>query len=263
MMRLVSYMSPGFPESLFERIGDVIGARVEFETELSGPAPGTNPFVDDDADFGWICSTSFVDLAAEGDDPSIQLVGVAWVPDDPDANGRPVYFGDVVTRSGSGIASFDDLAGRRIGCNDRVSLSGHYALRFAIEDRGYGDDFAELVFTGGHHNSLDALAAGEIDAAVVDSVVRTTRARIDADVAELRLIDRLGPWPVQPLVARRTLDPEQIATARRLLLEASTSPEIRAELDAAALSHFVAVGENHYAAVHAAMQRTRTPLSPQ
>lgn len=260
MVRLVSYMSPGFPESLFERIGEVIDADVQFERELSGPAPGTNPFVEDDLDFGWVCSTSFVDLAARGDEPSIQLVGVAWVPDDPDANGRPVYFGDLITRADSGIRSFEDLEGRRVGCNDLVSLSGHYALRFALEDRGLEDDFAELVFTGGHHSSIDAVLAGEIDAAVVDSVVRTSRARLDPEVASLQIIDRLGPWPVQPLVARHTLDAEQVATARRLLLEASDSPEIQAELDAAALSHFVEVGPDHYAAVHAAMQRTAKPL---
>lgn len=260
MVRLVSYMSPGFPESLFERIGEVIDADVEFERELSGPAPGTNPFIEDDLEFGWVCSTSFVDLASRGAEPSIQLVGVAWVPDDPDANGRPVYFGDLITRADSGITTFEDLEGRKVGCNDLVSLSGHYALRFALEDRGLDDDFTELVFTGGHHSSIDALLAGEIDAAVVDSVVRTSRARLDPEVASLQIIDRLGPWPVQPLVARHTLDPEQVATVRRLLLEASDSPEIQAELDAAALSHFVEVGPDHYAAVHAAMERTNTPL---
>lgn len=257
-MRFLSYLSPGFPRSLFESLSRIVDGDVTFDETLSGPAPGMDPFLDGSTDFGWICSTSYVDLSTRGVDPTIQLAGVAWVPDDPDANGRPVYFGDVVVRADSAIETFDDLAGRRIGCNDSVSLSGHHSLRFAMHDRGLDHDtFADLVFTGGHHTSLDMLVARDIDAAVTDSVVRTARARIDPTVADLRVIERLGPWPVQPLVARSTLDAVEIDTVRRRILEASDRPEIKAELEAAALSHLVEVGPDHYADVEAAMKRLR------
>ena len=63
-MRLISYMTPGFPVSLFESIGRIIGAEVEYETEASGPMPGHDPFADDATELGWICSTSFVDMAS-------------------------------------------------------------------------------------------------------------------------------------------------------------------------------------------------------
>ena len=255
-MRILSYLSPGFPASLFELLAQIIDADIDFDETLSGPAPGDDPFFDGRADLGWICSTSYVDLSTRGVDPTIQLAGVAWVPDDPDANGRPVYFGDLVVQADSSIESFEQLRGRRIGCNDPVSLSGHHALRFALHDRGLDEDtFAELVFTGGHHTSLDMVLAGDIDAAVTDSVVRTARARIDPAVRDLRIIERLGPWPVQPLVARSTLDAAQIDTVRRLILEATDRPDVKAELDAAALSHLVEVGPDHYAEVRKAMQR--------
>lgn len=254
-MRLLSYMTPGFPVSLFEMIGRLVGAEVEYETESSGPLPGNDPFAEGDMELGWICSTSFVDMSTAGEDPSIQLVGVAWVPDDPDAHGRPVYFGDVVTRPDSGITTFADLEGKRVGCNDPVSLSGHYALKFELDDRGLEPDFVEMVFTGGHQASLTAVASGEIDAAIVDSVVRTTRVRVDPDVAKLRVLDRLGPWPTQPLVARVSLTADEVTRVREHLLGASDDPELREELEAAALSHFVAVGPDHYAPVRTAMAR--------
>lgn len=255
-VRFLSYLSPGFPRSLFELLGEVVDADVSFDETLSGPATGEDPFREGSADFGWICSTSYVDLSTRGDSPTIQLAGVAWVPDDSDAKGRPVYFGDVVVRADSPIESFADLAGSRIGCNDAVSLSGHHSLRFAMHDRGFDEEtFAELVFTGGHHTSLDMVIAGDIDAAVTDSVVRTARARIDENVADLRIIERLGPWPVQPLVARSTLDTEEIDTVRRLILEATDRPDIKAALGAAALSHLVEVGPEHYADVRSAMSR--------
>ncbi len=253
-MRLITYMTPGFPRSLFESIGASLGADVEYETEASGPLPGENPFLGDDGtELGWICSTSFVDMAAGGDDPSIQLVGVAWVPDDADSDGQPVYFGDVVTRADSDVSSFDDLGGKQVGCNDPVSLSGHYSLNFELQRRELDPDYLEKVFTGGHQASLTAVANGELDAAVVDSVVRITRARTDPGVADLRIIERLGPWPTQPLVARISLKAEEVAEVRDRLLKAANDPRLKAELQAAGLSRLVEVGPDHYRPVREAM----------
>ena len=254
-MRLISFMSPGYPRSLFNTLAKFIEAEVEFDETQSGPAPGEDPFASGEADLGWVCSTSFVDLGTRGEVPSIKLTGVAWVPDDPGVNGRPVYFGDLVTLPGSGIESFEDLQGKRLGCNDEVSLSGYHSWSFALDDRGLPDDFADRVLTGGHHTSLDLLLAGDIDAALVDSVVRVGRARSDDAIAGLNIIERLGPWPVQPLVARSSMDASEIADVRRRLLDAANRPEVQAELEAACLTTLVEVGPDHYEAVREAMER--------
>lgn len=249
-VRLVSYLAPGFPRSLFERVGELLDADVWFDEERSGPDPDDDPFVDGRADLGWVCSTSYVQLSRRSPAPTVRLAGVAWVPDDPDVTGRPVYFGDLVVRSGLEVGELDGLAGHSIGCNDPVSLSGHHALRVALRDRGHDPDrFADLVFTGGHHRSMDLVAKGQLDAAVIDSVVRRTRARSDAVVAGLRVVERLGPWPVQPLVAAAGLDPELVEDARSRLL--GLDAELWTELTAAGLSGLVAVTEAHYAPVDA------------
>ena len=197
-MQLVSYLAPGYPAALFEAMAEVIGSSLEFEVGRSGPAPGADPFVTGAADLAWVCSTSFIELTT-GRPPSVEIAGVAWVPDDPDAEGRPVYFSDLVVRPDTRVDELDELKGMRIGCNDPASLSGFHALRIELDRRGHDPDrFAELVMTGGHHPSIDQLLAGELDAAVIDSVVRIRRARRWPDVAELRVLERLGPWPTQP-----------------------------------------------------------------
>lgn len=247
-------MSPGFPRSLFETVGSLIDAEVSFDETRSGPVPGDDPFANGSVDAGWICSTSYVGLALTSASPTVQLAGVAWVPDDVDSAGRAVYFGDLVVAAGSPIRSFADLEGATIGCNDPVSLSGHYSLRFAMNDRGLDPDtFATLEFTGGHQRSLDMVAAGELDAAVVDSVVRTTRSRVDPTVASLRVVERLGPWPVQPLVMRADASAAEVATVRATLLGAAGDPVLRREMDRAGLRRFIEVGPDHYAPVASAM----------
>lgn len=249
-LRLLSYMTPGFPVSLFERIAATIDADLELDQSRSGPAADEDPFRDGQADLGWICSTSFVELATRSPDSSLRLVGVAWVPDDPDVRGTPFYFGDVVVPADSPVRSLADLAGCSIGCNDDISLSGHYALLKAIVDLGARpDDFAELRFSGGHHTSLDQLVSGTLDAAVVDSVVRIGRAATDAGVAALRVVERLGPWPVQPLVARADLDDAVVAKVSAALLASTADPAMQSELRAASLVGFAPVDASHYESV--------------
>jgi len=255
-VRFISYMTPGFPESLFAAFADQIGAELHLDSTRSGPVPGDDPFADGSFDLGWVCSTSYVGLSLDAREPSVQLAGVAWVPDDPDVDGRPVYFGDVVVAPHIRAQSLADLRGWRIGCNDPVSLSGHYALRFALQERGEDPDaFASLEFTGGHHTSLDAVLAGDLDAAVIDSVVRIGRARHDPRVAALRVVERLGPWPVQPLVARSTMATAELEAIRSRLLETNDLPHVQAQMHNAALSRLVAVDRGHYAPVRDALSR--------
>lgn len=247
-------MTPGFPESLFRSLAAAIDADVSFETEHSGPVLPDDPFRTGECDLGWVCSTSYVGLRAYGDAPSIELAGIAWVPDDPDAKGRPVYFGDLVVRSDSDIHTFEDLRSRTIGLNDPVSLSGNYALRFALLDRDEDPDtFAQLQFTGGHNTSLDRILDGTIDAASVDSVVLAQRATTDPRVAGLRVIERLGPWPTQPLVIRSGFDPGRAAEIRDRLLGAQHTDDIARELRKAGLLKLVAVDADHYEPVRKAL----------
>ncbi len=252
-------MTPGFPVSLFEAIAEAVDAELALISDMSGPAPGSDPFADGTFDLGWICSTSFVDLALRTSTPSVKLAGIGWAPSDAACAGRPVYFSELVVPANSDARSLSDLRGTRIGCNDPVSLSGHYALRFAIDDLGESADlFAELVFTGGHMRSLERVAGGQLDAAVVDSIVLARSRQGSGPADQLRVIDRLGPWPVQPLVARNDLTQETIEHVRAALLDANRDPRMQQELQLAALDGFVETTPNHYATVREAMVRTHS-----
>ncbi|NNF54530.1 MAG: PhnD/SsuA/transferrin family substrate-binding protein [Acidimicrobiales bacterium] len=257
-LRLVSYLAPGFPAALFQLVAERLNAELTLIETTSGPPPGEDPFADGTFDIGWICSTSFVDLALRAAEPSVVLTGIGWTPRDDDSAGRPVYFGDLAVRCTSPVRGLADLRGARIGCNDPVSLSGHYAVRFAIDDLGEDpDSFADLIFTGGHRRSLDAVLAGEVDAAVVDSIVLTSCRSVDPAMQSLRVVQRLGPWPVQPLVARADLNEVEISRIRRVLLELNEDPIVLAALKDAALVGFVPTAADHYGIVRSAMQRVR------
>ena len=254
-VQLISYLTPGIPAELFETLARVIDAELVLRSDVSGPTAADDPFRRHEYDLGWMCSTSYVDLTRDAADPSVALIGVGWVPDDPDAAGRPVYFGDVVVGPDSAVHSLEELAGAAIGCNDPVSLSGYQALLIELRDRGHDPDtWADLRFTGGHHTSLDQVLSGELDAAVVDSVVRLGRSRHDDAVAGLRIVQRIGPWPTQPIVARADLAEIDARTIRSQLLRAAADPEIRSVLDAAGIADLVPVDVEDYERLRSSME---------
>ena len=250
---MTSYLAPGHPAALFAALAEHIGADLQFVVGRSGPDPLDDPFVAGTTDLGWVCSTSFVELTTDRP-ASVREVGVAWVPDDPDVADRPVYFSDVVVSADSDVQSLADLAGRRIGCNDPASLSGYHALRIELGRRGHiAAEFASVVMTGGHHHSLARLLSDEVEAAVVDSIVRTRRTRESPEIAGLRVVERLGPWPTQPVVMRIDAADAEVDAVRAALLSANEVPEIREMLNASALTRLAATPDDHCSAIRAAM----------
>ncbi len=242
-VRFRSWLVPGIDLSVFEYSADLmeqaLGRAVALDvvTDRSGPEDEGHEFEPGGVDFGWMCSTAFVQQT------DVQLVGVAWVPDDGDALGEPRYFSDLIVPHDSPISHVSALAGKRVACNDAASLSGFYALRFALEDVGLGiADDVEAVLTGGHLRSLDEIVAGTVDAAVVDSVTRRTHPRAG------RVIARLGPFPTQPLVAGRHVSSRDIDVVRDRLLG---DLDVRGlgVLEAAGIVGFAPVSEKDYATI--------------
>lgn len=223
-LRAITWLAPGLPIRLFEvacaAVGDALGTTVELtsETATSGPPAGEpDPFATDDCDFGFLCLPSYRRLVALDPAP-IRLIRAAAVPADARCDGRPVYFAELVVGAAAPSVTLIDLNGRRIGCNDAESQSGNVALTEALE-RLPSPIAVERVFTGSHHASLGALAAGAVDAAVVDSNTRLAVGLADGcTVAEV-----WGPYPVQPVVVASRLDPAIAATAATALL--SLAPE--------------------------------------
>jgi phosphonate transport system substrate-binding protein len=193
-LRLITYLAPSIPAKLFEHVARRLGASLEFETRISGPLEGDDdPFADGRADVGFVCAPTYRWMRRR-----VTLLP-SLVPADPRANGRPVYFADVVVRADSAIERFDDLRGRRWAYNDRNSKSGW----FSMLDRVGGDTrfFAELVHAGSHLRSLDAVRDGRTDAAAIDSNALARQPHGD-----LRVIESWGPFPIQPVIVRNEID---------------------------------------------------------
>lgn len=213
-LRLRTYLTPSVPRSLFAYLADYLGERLGMATELqiethhSGPPRGMpDPFTEGALDIGFFCAPPYIWLQ-ERPEPPVELVPFGLVFEDSrNGAGRPVYFSDIVVRKDHPARSFADLVNARWGYNDRESLSGYYSVVQTAAEHGADATFlGRLHDMGSHLSSLRGLRRGVIDAAAIDSTVLALRWRRDPALrAELRVLHGLGPWPIQPIVMRRSL----------------------------------------------------------
>jgi phosphonate transport system substrate-binding protein len=256
VLRLVTFLSPSIPFGLFAAVADRLRAELGIAVELacdetcSGPTPGRpNPFADGRADLGFVCASSYLALRAE-DPASVVLVGAAAVHDDPRNGGEPIYHAELVVRAGAPETCFADLEGAHFVYNDSVSLSGWLSVLDRIAEGGFTRElFASVTPSGSHLDSLRLVAEGQADCAAIDSnAYRLAPERR----RQLRVLESLGPYPVQPVVARAGLDPEIARAARDALLSLPAEA-----LAPHGVTRYAAVDESHYLPLLCRLERAR------
>ncbi len=214
-MRLVSYLSPGLPHSLFRAIAGLVEpvagpVEISFVSDRSGPAVG-DPDPWGEADLAYMCEPAYLELRARG---LAQLVPAGMVFDDARNGGRPVYFSDVVVVQDHPARSIADLSAATWAVNDDRSLSGYWCVFRAFPDG------VETVTSGSHAASAGMVRDGTADTAAIDSNV------MGSVGAGLRIVDSFGPHPIQPLVARPGLAGSLLADIARSLLDADPPPPL-------------------------------------
>ncbi|MCA0871169.1 phosphonate ABC transporter substrate-binding protein [Seohaeicola saemankumensis] len=145
------------------------------------------------------------------------------------------YYSVGFARKDSGIASLEDVKGKVFGFGDPNSTSGYLIPSIEIPaatgaTMNSGDYFGEVKFTGGHEQTIVAVANGDIDAGVTwaDGLGEwedgynsgALRKAVDAglvDMNDLVQIWQSKPIPEGPVVLRKSLPAEVKATMTHLM----------------------------------------------
>jgi len=244
MLRLISYLAPSIPAEFFELVTRTIREEsgmdvgLEFEDRISGPLPGDeNPFLDGRAEIGFVCAPTYRWLRG-----TLELLPVP-VSSDPRAEGRPVYFSDVMTHADNPARGFEHLRGKRWAYNDRNSQSGWFSMLLRISPLAPEAYFSEVIQAGSHLESLRLLQERQVDAAAIDSNTLRYR-RQQGDALTLRRIETWGPFPIQPIVIRSDTPDELKSMVRQALLHAHETHG--AELELFGFRRFVDVAALDY-----------------
>lgn len=166
-----------------------------------------------------------------------QGVEFAWVqPKFPElkplmlaVNEKPYTTIQLVTKTGSKITKFADLKGKQVSLPARSAGASHVYIEQHAAKAGADPDkfFAKIVKHDSVEDSLDDVARGTVDAAIVDSVMLDSYAVVKPGVmALLNPIEKSPPFPASVVVYREGHLKQQTLDAFRAgMLKANKDPK--------------------------------------
>jgi phosphonate transport system substrate-binding protein len=120
-----------------------------------------------------------------------------------------------------------------------VSLSGRWSI---LSRLGPGTRIGQERWSGSHEVSIAMLLADKADVCAVDSVVWRRLSSARPELTErLRVVESLGPFPIQPVIAAPTLPADVVEAIAGSLLELNPR-----ELGSFGATGFVPVDDAHY-----------------
>ncbi len=161
-----------------------------------------------------------------------------------------LYSSFLVARAAEAGDSLSAFQGRRFAVNSRDSLSGYVALRSAMEAETLRERDVEWVETGGHRQSIRAVAEGAADLAAIDAVCWALAGRHEAAaVGRLRIVNRTPLRPGLPLITAGGADAATVRILRAALADALGSEATLPARQALFLAGIEVLDETDYAAL--------------
>ncbi len=175
------------------------------------------------------------------------LLGIPWYGL-PGCDG-PSHRSFIVVSSASALTRVEDLRGRNFAVNSFDSNTGmnlprHFLAKIAAGERFFG----EVIITGSHRASMEAVVKGEADAAAIDCVTFGLHAAYEpAITAGLRILAHTNPSPSIPFVTSREATNGTVGAMRRALRTFASRADFAPIRRALRIERIEAVSDSDYA----------------
>jgi len=183
-------------------------------------------------EFAWLCDYPYVMLKNE-----VRLLSVAV------NNNKPTYRSYlIVPTRDTQTRSVLDLKGSIFAYADPYSNTGYLVPRFEIKSSGADPAtfFKRTFFTWSHRKVIDAVAAGLVQGASVDSYVWDSLSRVRPDItAKTRIAWKSEEYGFPPMVAHRNVPEADFKHMQDILLGMADEPQGRAMLERLNLNGFI------------------------
>ncbi|MCG8510437.1 MAG: phosphate/phosphite/phosphonate ABC transporter substrate-binding protein, partial [Rhodospirillales bacterium] len=148
-------------------------------------------------------------------------------------NGVSEYFSGIFARADAGMSGIQDLRGKKIALGDPLSTSSFNIPVAMIMDAGIDPvkDLGGILIAGSHSASLEALEAGQVDAAAASLNAYTKMVdQGTVDPEKVVLLVKSDPIPSPPIAVRNGLDADVKAKLKEAMatihLQEGVTPEM-------------------------------------
>jgi ABC-type phosphate/phosphonate transport system substrate-binding protein len=183
------------------------------------------------------------------DAPAVRLVALP-VYDVPGCDGA-THRSVIVVRAADRIDAVTSLRGSRVAINAPTSNTGMNLLRAVVAPLADGAAFSsDVVVTGGHRASAEAIVRNDADGAAIDCVTWAALRRHEpALTGRLRVIATTGATTALPFVTAAARSDAHLAAIRTALAVVVADPALTTARDALFLRDIVPADEGSLAPV--------------
>lgn len=170
----------------------------------------------------------------------------------PVVHGESVYYSYIIVHKNSSLQDFNQLRGKNFGFTDLHSNTGCLVPKYELSKMGETPEtfFSKYIFTKSHDNSIKAVAQKTIDGAAVDHLIWEYANAINPEfTSRTRIIKKLGPFGIPPVVVHPDYDPEMKEKIRQILLNMHEDEEGKRIFEKLFFDKFIIVDDSDYDSV--------------
>jgi len=183
-------------------------------------------------DVAYVCNSSYTKLDKE---KTGKLLAI------PIVEGSDQYYSYIIAKKSSKFKNLSDFKGAIFAFTDPESNSGAIAPSYYMLSHGMNPKtfFKSFIYTYEHGESIKAVVDGFVDGASVDSIVFTRFEQKHPDqIAQVKIVQVLGPYTNSPIVARSGLPPKQFLALQKSFSTMHLDPYGKSILDKLSLDRF-------------------------
>ncbi len=167
----------------------------------------------------------------------------------PEIGDKTSDYSYIIVPAGSPSQSLADLKDTTFACTFPLSDTGSLALSYSLQQQGYTLEtfFHRYTYTDSNDKSIKAIAEFLYDGAAVNSISYEEMTRTEPDtVGRTRVVAKLGPYAVSPIVVPPFLDGALKSEIKDALLSADRDELGMEALRALDVDRFVTVADSDY-----------------
>lgn len=163
------------------------------------------------------------------------------------------YYSYIIVNNDSNITRLEELRGKKFAFTDPMSNTGalvpKYMLAKALNETPEAF-FGEYIYTKGHDNSIKAVGEKLVDGAAVDHLIWEYINKRNPEItSKTKVIEKLGPFCMPPIVTNPDTDPELKKKMQSILLNMDKDPKGKEIINKIEIDRFVVVENKCYDSV--------------
>ena len=166
--------------------------------------------------------------------------------------GEADYYSYIIVNKNSEIKTFDDLRGKKFAFTDSISNTGALVPTYELAKINETPEsyFKQLIYSGWHDKSIEAVAHKFVDGAAVDQLVWEYMNKEHSPLtANTKIIKKIGPFCIPPFAVSPNMDKKLFTKMRTILLDMNKDPVGKIILKKIYIDKFIVVDDECYNSV--------------